>query len=216
MNPVDLAEARFRPIRQARAHIQKAEAANDRSRARLQELSGQVGAVEHADRKALGAALVAGRAEPAAEAAKLKAEIAAEERRAEALELAVNDANSQIGRVVDVHRDAWRRQTVRELNRAARRYQAAIAELAAAREALANEATLIGWLDSGEMSEAATEALGAVPRTDNKPVLGLSTVIEELRRNCDHLTGYPDRPRGGPQPEPRFEMATGGGSKRWE
>ena len=68
MNPEDLAASRWKPIRQAREHTAKAEHALARSLARIEELRGQIGPAELRDRQTLGAAIVAGGAEPASEA----------------------------------------------------------------------------------------------------------------------------------------------------
>jgi hypothetical protein len=114
VNPEDLAASRWKPIRQAREHTAKAEQAHARSRARIEELQGQVSAAEHRDRQALGAALVDGKAAPASEAEKLKAELVQEEQNVEALTQAVGDAYGQIGRLVGDNREAWLGQTLRE------------------------------------------------------------------------------------------------------
>lgn len=77
-------------------------------------MRGQIGPAELRDRQTLGAAIVAGRPEPASEAAALRAELEEEERRAEALSQAVTDAYGQIGRLVRENREAWLGQTARE------------------------------------------------------------------------------------------------------
>lgn len=108
--------------------------------------------------KALARALIDGKAEPASEAAKLKAELEHEQRRFEALILASDNAHKQIGQLVAEHKTAWPAKATRELDRAKRRYEAAIQELAAARDELENAATLLNWLSGGEGSSAATDA----------------------------------------------------------
>jgi hypothetical protein len=193
MNPVDLASARFRPVKQALVYIAKAERAQARSRARLEELRAAIGSAEHRDREALGRALVDGKAEPPSEAAQMKAEIEREERRVEALSAEVETAHRQIGRLVAENRESWRRQATRVLGKAKSRYEDAIAELEAARVQLVDEATLVTWLDSGELGEAANPALD-FPRT-----------IEELRADVGQLAAHPDT--RGPQPEPRIDVA---------
>ena len=108
MNPENLAASRWKPIRQAREHTAKAEAACAESSARLEQLRGQVGAAERRDRQTLGAALVDGKAAPASEAERLKGKLAQEERNREALTQAVGDAHGQTGRLVRDNREAWR------------------------------------------------------------------------------------------------------------
>lgn len=214
MNPEDIAAGRFKPVRQAREHIAKVEVALAQSHARLQELRGSVAAAKDADKKALGAALVAGKIEPESEAKKLEAEIAGEERRAEALAEADADARKEIGRLVDVNRRNWRGQAMRSLSKAKGRYEDAIAELEAAREGLSNEATLISWLDSGTIESAAMDLLGGRSTIEaNRTPVSFGRTVDELRRDCEHLAAYPVS-RSDPHPEPRFELAYGGGSKQ--
>jgi predicted nucleic acid-binding Zn-ribbon protein len=85
VNPESLAATRWKEIRRAHEQIAKAQAAQARSQPRLQELRDDIGPAEFRDRAALGQALVDGKAEPASEAAKLKAELEQEDRNAEAL-----------------------------------------------------------------------------------------------------------------------------------
>jgi hypothetical protein len=61
MNVEDLGANRWKPIRQAREQIAKAQGAHARSSARLEELRGQIGPAERHDREALGRALVEGK-----------------------------------------------------------------------------------------------------------------------------------------------------------
>jgi hypothetical protein len=194
VNPVDLAAARFKPVKQALERIAKAEQAQAKARARLEELRGAVGPAETRDKWRLGHALVDGKAEPPSEAAKLKAELEQEERRVEAINSAVEAAHGVISHLVAEHRDSWRRQAVRALGEAKSRYEAAIAELEAARVELIDEATLITWLDRGEMGEAANPALD-FPRT-----------VEELRADVRHLAAHPDTRRGGLEVEPQIDI----------
>jgi hypothetical protein len=140
LNPESLAATRWKPIRQAHEQIAKAQRAQAKSQARLQELRGQIGPAEHRDRAALGQALVDGKAEPASEAARPKAELEQEERNAEALALAVQSAHGQVAELVAANRREWRKETLRELSRAVARYRDAITEVEDAREALSSEA----------------------------------------------------------------------------
>ena len=166
MNPESLAATRWKPIRQAHEQIAKAEAAQAKSQARVQELRAQIGPGERRDREALGQALVDGKTEPASEAAKLKAELEREERNAEALALAVQSAHGRIAELVAANRREWRKETFHELSRKVARYQDAITEVEEAREALSSEATMVTWLDSGAGVDAATDLLGGRVGTD--------------------------------------------------
>jgi len=155
MNPEDLAASRHKEIRQARERIAKAEAMHTASRARLEELRAALGGAEYRDKQALGRTLVDGNAEPESEAAKLKVELEREEERVESLALAVDGC---------VSRDPQARR--REPSRLAtagdagsRSREAAIRgsdQLGAAREVLIDVATLVSWLDSGDLGEATT------------------------------------------------------------
>jgi hypothetical protein len=190
MNPEDAAAERFKPIRQAREHIAKAEQAYASAVARLEELRGKVGPAERHDRERLGEALVAGKSEPPAEAEQLRAEVVRQEARVEALRDATALARGEIPKLVDANRAGWRRQAMRELGREKHRYEAAINELQAAREALVDVATMISWLDSGDLGEATTG-------------LALDRMLVELRNDAEHLAAHPDRR---PQPEPQIDI----------
>jgi hypothetical protein len=190
MNPEDAAAERFKPIRQAREHIAKAEQAHVAAVARLEELRGKVGPAERRDRERLGEALIADKSEPTSEAEQLKAEVVRQEARVEALREATALARAQIPKLVDGNRAAWRRQATRELGREKHRYEAAISELQAAREALVDVATLVRWLDSGDMGEAATG-------------LALDRMLVELRNDAEQLAAHPDRR---PPPEPQVDI----------
>ena len=211
MNPESLAATRWKPIRQAHEQIEKAQAAQAESQARLQELRDQIGPAEFRDRAALGQALVDGKAEPASEAAKLRAELEREERNAEALTLAVQSAHGRIAELVASNRGEWRKEAMRELSRKLARYRDAITEVGDAREALSSGATLVTWLDSGAGVDAATDLLGGRVGTDasgHSPV-SFSRMLEELRADAERLAGYPAS-HDDPPAEPRLELAWGG------
>jgi hypothetical protein len=211
LNPESLAATRWKPIRQAHEQIAKAQRAQAKSQARLQELRGQIGPAEHRDRAALGQALVDGKAEPASEAARPKAELEQEERNAEALALAVQSAHGQVAELVAANRREWRKETLRELSRAVARYRDAITEVEDAREALSSEATLVTWLDGGAGLDAATDQLGGRVGTDasGRAPVSFSRMLEELRADAECLAGYPAS-HDDPPAEPRLELAWGG------
>jgi hypothetical protein len=190
MNPEDAAAERFKPIRSAREQIAKAEQAHAAALARLEELRGKVGPAERRDRERLGEALIAGKSEPSSEAEEIRAETTRQEQRVEALRLAGDRARGQIPKLVDTNRTGWRRQATTELGRERKRYEAAINELQAAREALVDVATLVSWLDSGDLGEATTG-------------LALDRMLVELRNDAEQLAAHPDRR---PQPEPQVDI----------
>jgi hypothetical protein len=193
VNPEDTAAGRHKEIRQARERIAKTEAAQAKAISRLEELRGQIGLAEQRDRTALAAAIVDGKREPAGEAGEIREEIVRQELRVEALRLAVDEARNQIGKLVAENRDTWRRQAMRALGKAKGRYTDAIAELEAARVELVDEATLVTWLDNGDIGEATTG-------------LALDRMLAEFRADCEQLAAHPDTRRGGPQPEPQIDI----------
>jgi hypothetical protein len=206
--PEDLAAARFKPVRQALERIAKAEAARAASAGRLEQLRAAVGPAEHRDREALGQALVDGKAEPPSQAAEIQTELDHEERRGEALRLAVGAARQLIEELVAEHRASWRRQTMRELAKAKRRYENAISELEAARDSLSDEASLVSWLDSGSSAAAASDPLGGRIGLDatGRPAVSFARTLEELRQDAEHLVEHPVS-RDDPIAELRNELA---------
>ena len=158
--------------------------------ARLEALRGQLAPAERRDSELLGEALVDGKREPLSEAEAIRAEVAQQELRVDALRLAADRARRQIPKLVDANRAAWRRQATRELGREKHRYEAAISELQAAREALVDVATLVRWLDSGDVGEATTG-------------MALDRMLVELRNDAEQLAAHPDRR---PQPEPQVDI----------
>jgi hypothetical protein len=196
VNPEDAAAARFKEIRRAREQTGKAEQTHAAAMARLEELRQQLGPAERRDHERLGDALIAGKREPDSEAEVIRAEITRQEQRVEALRLAADRARGQIPKLVAANRTGWRQQAVRKLGREKQRYLDAISELQAAREALVDVATMTSWLDSGDIGEATTG-------------LPVDRTLAVLRNDAERLAAHPDLPRGGPQPEPRFELATG-------
>jgi hypothetical protein len=194
VNAEDIAAGRWKQIRQAREQIRQAEAAQAASSARLHELRSEIPQAEKRDREALGAALVAGKAEPRPEAEQLRAELVAEERRNDALIGAVERARGEIGRQVGQHRSGWYQEAVRDLGRGKGRYLDAISELEQAREALSSAASLCVWVSGGgsPVVEAATNALsGRLGDASGNRGLGFDVVIAELRADAEHLTAHP-------------------------
>jgi hypothetical protein len=194
MNPEDVAAARYKEVRQAREQTAKTEAALEKATNRLEQLRSQLPRAEAGDRTALAEVLVDEKHEPASKAEGIRAEIERQEQRVEALRLAGGEARGQIPTLVSANRATWRRQAMRELDKAKNRYVLAITELEAAREELVDEATLITWIDRGEMGEAANPAL-SFPRS-----------IEELRADVAHLAAHPDTRRSSPQSEPHTDI----------
>jgi hypothetical protein len=196
LNPEDAAAARHKEIRRAREETVRADDALVEARSRLEQLRGQLFTAELRDRERLGEALIANKSEPASEAEKVRTDIAQQELRVEALQSAGVKARGQIPKLVERNRQAWSKQARQELSRLEQLYLDAISEVQAAREALVDVATMISWLESGDMGEATTG-------------LDIDRILAELRNDAERLAAHPDTPRGGPEPKPRFELATG-------
>jgi hypothetical protein len=207
-SPQDLAIARWGPIKKACEYIERAEAAHAASRTRVEQLRAEIGLAAHRDRQVLGEALVAGKSEPKSETVALRLELEQEERRAEALSTAVESARARIAAVVAENRPGWRAQATGSLARARSRYESAIVELEAARDALSDEAGLLAWLDSGAGTSAANDPLGGRigPDRAGRPAMSFARVLEELRADAEAIAIHPVS-REDPPAEPRFELA---------
>src|SRR5512133_2123268 len=215
--PEDLARSRFKPVAKVFEKIARLGTELAETRARVEQLQNEQAAAAHRDRQAYAAALSEGKGKPSSrEEAKVAAELEEAELKAEALSLAVDSALDERAKLLDRNRSGWRRQSIRELAKAKGRYESAIAELEAARDALSGEATLIAWLDSGAIAEAASDPLGGRVGTDatGRPAISFSRTLEELRQDAEHLAAHPVN-RDDRAAEPRLTLALGGGSKRW-
>lgn len=185
MNPTDLAR-RWKPYRNAVERADKAASALQAARAELERLRSELGPAEADDQLALGRALLDGKAEPPSRVAQIHEEIRAQERRVSALERALAETHEQITAVIAEHKSAWRRESLTEISKAGRRYEAALTELADARENLSSAVGLNEWVASG--GAAAGEP--ANERLAGDGSLGFSQVLAALRADLKHLTYF--------------------------
>jgi len=194
VNPANIAADRWKPFRQAQERVEQASQAHAQVVAKLEELRAREGPTALADRQALGQALVDGKTEPASQMEKLRSEITMQERRADALLAAIDDANAKLAETITTNRAAWHRDAVRATARAAGRYQRAIEELDASRQALSDEVGLAEWCASGgaAFGEAANDALGGrtFTRPGEPPPLSFTRVIAALRDDIEHLSEW--------------------------
>jgi hypothetical protein len=207
--PEDLARSRFKPVAKVFEKIARLGTELAETRARVEQLKTEQASAAHRDRQAYAAALSEGKGKPSSrEEAKVTAELEDAELKAEALALAVDDALDERAKLLERNRSGWRREAIRELAKARSRYASAIAELEAARDALSGEATLIAWLDSGAVGEAASDRLGGRIGTDasGRSPISFSRTLEELRRDAEYLAMRPVN-RDDPVAEPRPEFA---------
>lgn len=202
MNAEDLAASRWKTFRQAK--VEQASEAHAQAVAKLEELRGQVGPTKHADRQALGQALVEGKAEPAWQAEKLQAEIAAQERRVAALLTVIDDANTKLTETITTNASDWHKAALRQAVRARGRYERAVEEFEASRQALSDEVGLAEWAASGgaRFGEAANDTLAgrATTRPGEPPPLNFTRVINALREDIEHLSNWMAVDRELPQP----------------
>jgi hypothetical protein len=205
--PESLAASRFRELRKLDEKIQKLSQDLAEAREVVGVLTTEKAAAAQRDKQAYASALSEGKARPAKrEEEKVAAELSDTELRAEALKLAIDSALDERAKLLKENHPVWRLKAMRELSKAKTRYEAAITELEAARDALSDEAALVAWLDSGSSISAATDLLGGrigADREGRQPV-NFSRTIEELRRDAEHLAGHPDR---GEAPESRIDVA---------
>jgi uncharacterized protein YukE len=156
------------------------------ARARLEQLRSELDPAEAEDQLALGRALLDGKAEPPSRAALIREEIQAQERRVSALERAYAEATEQIAGVIAEHKGSWHRETLTEISKAGRRFEAALTELEDARENLSSAVGLNGWVTSG--GAAAGEP--ANDRLAGDGSLGFTQVLTALRADLEHLTYF--------------------------
>jgi hypothetical protein len=185
VNPVDLAR-RWKPFRTAAERAEKAATVLQEARARLEQLRSELVPAEAEDQLALGRALLDGKTEPSSQVVLIREEIRAQERRVSALERAHAEAEEQIGGVIAEHKGTWRRETMSEISKAGRRFEAALTELEDARENLSGAVGLNAWVSSG--GAAAGEP--ANDRLAGDGALGFSQVLAALRADLEHLTYF--------------------------
>jgi hypothetical protein len=185
MNPTDLAR-RWKPYRIAVERAEKATTALQAARAELQRLRSELVPAEAEDQLALGRALLDGKAEPSSQVAQIQDEIRAQERRVSALERAHAETHEQIAAVIAEHKSSWRKETLTEISKAGRRFEAALTELEDARENLSSAVGLNSWVASG--GAAAGEP--ANDRLSGDGSLGFTQVLAALRADLEHLTYF--------------------------
>jgi chromosome segregation ATPase len=187
MNPTDLARERWKPFRLAQERIEKAHLAYREAQARLTELRSQLDPAAAADSLALGKAILAGKAEPKSEADAIREEIQLQERRVDALQRAHTDAQEQLVAVIKENKRPWYRETLTETSKARSRYEAAVDELVASREALSSTVGLAQWVESG----GASHAEPVYDRlSGGQGTLGFSEVVTALRDDLDQIASH--------------------------
>lgn len=139
--------AGWKPLERARDGYTRLLAQRRESGQRLAELAGEREQALARDREALAKAIAAGKSEPDDRRVReVDEKIAAEQRRGEAIELALDQAEQELVSVVERHRGSWLAESERELERERAHYRQAVEALAQARTRLDERQALIRWL----------------------------------------------------------------------
>jgi DNA repair exonuclease SbcCD ATPase subunit len=194
MNPEDLARRRWRRIAKAVEKRNRLGAELAKTNERLVLLRNELPQAEQADRAAFAAALAAGKAEPDRMAEQVAANIAVEERRSEALQTAVQQAESELQKLCEQNRTGWYRDTLAAIGKAHRIYEEAIEAVAQAREGLADEVALADWIRGGVGVSPIVDTLAA---QNGGEALSFSRVLQALNADAEQVAGHL------PEPEPR-------------
>ena len=209
--PTDLLTKRHKSYRQAQERYQRATAAREAAQQRVAEFESELARAEAHDRISLGDALVDGQRPARREADSVRPRFEESKREAEAIAYAEERAAGALDRLPREHK-AWLRAATRSLEKARERYTAAIGELAQARDQLADEATLLSFLQSdGQYVQAIT---AGVERPGGQPISFdqlTKAMLEEAGGVEEKARLDPNRP----MPEPQLHLASGGGSKGW-
>ena len=187
--PEDLARQRWRPAAKA---VEKRNRLGEELRVTLERLAAlraELPRAEEADPEAYAAAITTGdRAEPGRKAEQLTASIEAEERRAEACRTAVEQAESDLGKLRVENRRAWRKATFSTIAKAHLDYQESIRKVEAAREALADEVALEGWISDGIGVSVVVDRLGG--RISDTSALSFSQVVRSLNEDAEQIATH--------------------------
>jgi hypothetical protein len=163
----------------------------------LVQLRNELQQAEQADRAAFAVALAAGKPEPRRTAEQIAASIEVEERRSEALQTAVQTAESELQELRQQN-PAWYRDTLAAIAKAHGAYQEAIRTLAVAREALADEVALADWIRGGV---GVSPILDSLAGRNGAEALSFTRILGALGADAEQVAGHL------PEPEPRLSWA---------
>jgi hypothetical protein len=203
VNPTDLLADRHKTYRRARERYQRAAAAREVAQQHVTELESQLGSAEHRDRVQRGDALVDGRKPPSSEAEAVRAMLVAAKRDAEALMYAEQRAASVLDELPRRHKTEWMQQVAHDLGKARDAYRAAIHELARARDQLADEATLLGFLEYGQESQPVG---GALRKPGAERAIAFAEIVELMLAEAADVEKKARLDPNRPQPEPQFHL----------
>lgn len=204
--PTDMLAARHKPYRQAQERYRRATAAREAAQQRVSELEQQLVNAETRDRVQLGDALVDGRKPPAGEAEPVLARLEAAKREAAALAYAEQRAPQAVDELPRTHKTAWLQHALSDLAKHRDSYEAAIRSLAAARDLLADQATLVAFLEYGQQTQPIGAALRTIASDGSSRAYDFGQLVElmlvEAATVEDTTMLDPSRPR----PEPAFHL----------
>ncbi len=205
--PTDMLASRHKEYAKARERYQRATAARFEAQERVRALESELAKAESRDRIALGDALVDQRRRPASEAEQVRARLEEAKREAEALAYAQQRAATQLDQLPRQHRDEWLQQANSDLAKFRDAYQDAIRALADARDRLANQATLVSFLEYGQETQPIGAGLRSVASDGSPKVYDfgqlVALMLAEAATVAEAAMLDPSRPR----PEPQFHRA---------
>lgn len=198
MNPEDLARRRWKVVNKKAEErgrlVQQLNQANER----LAVLREELPRAEQTDREAFATALGQGNDEPERSATKLVEKIEAEQRRAEAAVIGIENAEREL-RELCSRNGPWRFETMRTIAKARTEYQESIRRLEDARESLADEVSLFGWLRTGDVASPVRDALsGHIAAADGRPPFSFAQVVLALSADAEDIASHLR------EPEPRL------------
>ncbi len=141
---------RHKPYRQAEERHRRALEAQTQADERVEKLERELRDAEDRDRQQLGDALIDGAKPAAAAAPKIGEKLEQAKTEQQAVAYAASRAGEELDRLPAENRDAWLRQAKADFQQARGDYEAALEAWIAARERLAVEASLVGFLATGQ------------------------------------------------------------------
>jgi hypothetical protein len=177
-SPVRAVEDQRKRVQELRAQLDPCRQARDDARAAVVQ-------AERSDREAMAAALAAGKAATSdvQSVEKANAAAAATTRQFEALQLAIANAEAELGAVVQKHRDAWAKRAAGEVSAARNDAREALDGLRAAFARYSDARQIVLWLTHGLDRPAALGLLGSAPGSErwaaNGEQVGIAIVLDQ-------------------------------------
>jgi hypothetical protein len=191
MNPEDLGCKRWRSLKKVIEQRSRLVRELNETNERLLALQAKMPQAEQADREGYATAIAAGKPEPERKAGQITAQIETEQRRAEACQVAIENAERDVRRLRSENGPAWRREQFRAIAKAHAAYRADIRRLEAARETLADEVALVAWIVDGKGISPVTDALiDRAGVAEGRPPLSFSRVLYSLNEDAEEIATH--------------------------